>query len=428
MFDYTTMDLEPVFKAYEERKIIPALVGDVSGNGHQVFVFGVPAYLPNSQEGGITVEEGKEVEVCIIKILPEANSVVVSPRVAAELKAIKEAQNLTVGDIVRVRVKNIVDYGAFVTTEAGVDGLILLKELSYTKIHSADEVVSVGDEIDAKVIKISEKDGRTRVDFSYKLTLPDPWDSLTLEEGQIVEGTVVSISDYGAFVEVDSIEGLIHRNEMSWGRQSPDPKEYFTLGEKVKAKIVMLDREKKKFALSIRELEGDPWDKLTLSVGDILETKILNKTNFGFFLGEDAGIQALLHKNDLAWTVKEQAELMESLQVGDTLKAAVLSIDKGKKRIALSRKLLFPHPYDVFFEEHPVGSIIEGTVIKNSSVGKMNVDLPFSTFTIHFPPELRVRWDEVMERFPVGSSVPLEVTAYYQENHNLTFRPVVSLD
>lgn len=428
MFDYTTMDLEPVFKAYEERKIIPALVGDVSGNGHQVFVFGVPAYLPNSQEGGITVEEGKEVEVCIIKILPEANSVVVSPRVAAELKAIKEAQNLNVGDVVRVRVKNIVDYGAFVTTETGVDGLILLKELSYTKIHSADEVVSVGDEIDAKVMKISEKDGRTRVDFSYKLTLPDPWDSLTLEEGQIVEGTVVSISDYGAFVEVDSIEGLIHRSEISWGRQSPDPKEYFSLGEKVKAKIVSLDKVKKKMALSIREAIGDPWDKLGFKVGDVIEAAIQDKTNFGLFIGESDGIQGLLHRNDLAWTPKEQAELLEDLQVGDTLKVAVLSIDNEKRKIALSRKVLFPHPYDVFFEEHPTGSIIEGIVVKNSSVGKMDVDLPFNTFTLKFPTELNSRWDELVEKYPVGSSIPLEVTAYYPENHNLKFMPVVSLD
>lgn len=428
MIDYTTLDLEPVLKAYEENSVVPALVGDVSGNGHQVFVFGVPAYLPNSQEGGISVEEGKEVEVCIIKILPEANSVVVSPRVAAELKAIKEAQNLNVGDVVRVRVKNIVDYGAFVTTEAGVDGLILLKELSYTKIHSADEVVSVGDVIDAKVMKISEKDGRSRVDFSYKLTLPDPWDSIPLEVGQIVEGTVTNISDYGAFIEVDSIEGLIHRSELSWGRQSPDPKEYFSIGDKVKAKIITLNREKRKLALSIRELEGDPWDKMTISVGDILEAKILNKTNFGFFLGEEEGIQALLHKNDLAWTPKEQAELMDSLQVGDTLRVAVQSIDKGKKRIALSRKMLFPHPHEVFFEEHPVGSIIEGTVLKNSTVGKMSVDLPFDTFNLKFPAELNSRWDELVEKYPVGSSIPLEVTAYYPENHNLKFMPVVSLD
>ena len=119
---------------------------------------------------------------------------------------------------------------------------------------------------------------------------------------------------------------------------------------------------------------------------------------------------------------------MESLQVGDTLKAAVQSIDKGKKRIALSRKILFPHPYDVFFEEHPIGSIIEGTVVKNTTVGKMSVDLPFDTFNLKFPVDLSSRWDELVEKYPVGSSIPLEVTAYYPENHNLKFMPVVSLD
>ena len=428
MIDYTILDLEPVLKAYEEQSVVPALVGDVSGNGHQVFVFGVPAFLPYSQETEATVEEGREIDVCVIKILPESNNVIVSAKVAYEQKALEDAQTLNVGDVVRVRVTSIADYGVFVTTEAGVDGLILLKNLSYKRIKSADEVVSVGDVINAEVINVSKKGKKTIIEFSHKNTLPDPWDNTTIEEGQIVEGIIVNISSFGLFVEVGSIIGLIHQSEITWARQSPKPQDYFSPGDKVKAKVISINKEEKKLALSIRCMEENPWDRLNLNKGDIIESKIQAKTEFGLFLEVSDGIQGVLHKNDLAWTSKEQAELFESLQIGATLNVAVKSIDEKKRRISLSRKKLCPHPYDVFLKEHPTGSVIEGIVVDNSSVGEMKVDLPINTFTIQFSSEDRNRWEELVKQYPVGAYLPLEVKAYSYETHSLLFRPVISTD
>lgn len=425
MTDYTELNLESVLKAYDERRIVPALVGDVSENGHQVFVFGVPAYLPTSQEAGVLVEEGKEVDVCVIKIMPETNNVVVSARVAGEVKAIKEAQELNIGDVVRVRVKNIVDYGAFVTTESGVDGLIVLKELSYTSIHSAEEVVSIGDVIEAKVVKISEKRDRTRVGFSYKKTLPDPWESVNLEVGQMVEGTVSNILDYGAFLIVGSITGLLPRTELSWSGKPPKPAEVFTIGQKVEAKIIFVDKEKKKLVLSIREIAGDPWIKLVLKEGDIVEGKISNKAKYGVFIGVTEGVEGLLHVSDMAWLKVEANALLDSLQVGDSIKVLAETIDKGKKRISFSIKAMQPHPYDAFVSEHHVGTSTEAIIQKNASLGKMSVALPIGVFTIMFPQSYKDRWSEVMEEFPVGSIIPVTVNSYDPETKKLVLNPVV---
>lgn len=424
MTDYTSINWETFFSAYVNGTVVKAIVGEVSGNGHQVFVMGVPAYLPKTQKvAGMEVETGGEVDVCIIKIMPETNNVVVSAKVAAEKKALSEARELNVGDIVPVKVKNLVSYGAFVSITGCPDGLIFLKELSYKSIHSADEVVAVGDEFNAKVVKISEKDGKTRLELSLKQALPDPWESFPYAVGDIVEGEVATLADYGAFLNIASVTGILHRSELSWARKEVPLREILIVGDKIKVKIMSLDKENKKLAVSLREVEGDPWQKLELVEGDVVEGKILNKTNFGFFIELKGDIEGLLHKNDLAWISDDQKKLLESLKVGETIQAAIISIDREKKKLGLSMKYLQPHPYDTFVAEHPIGEIIEATVLKNNVPGTMHIILPIGKFQIFFDPTLRGSWNEITERYPVSAKIPVKTKAYDPETKKIEFTP-----
>jgi len=428
MIDYTSLNLEPLLKAYDEDAVVKAMVGEVSGNGHQVFVFGIPAYLPKSQEvPGQPVETGDEVNVKVIKLMPETNNVVVSARVIVEGSDSVDVASLSVGDIVPVKVKNIVPYGVFVNLGRGVDGLIFLKELSYRKVHSAEEVVSVGDEFNAKITDIKEKDGKTRIELSLKQALPDPWDSVDLQEGQIVDAVVVSLADYGAFVNVGPVNAMLHRSELSWTEKNPVVKNYLSVGDKITVKIVLLDKENKKMAVSLREVKGNPWNSLDLEVGTVVESQILNKTAFGLFIGEPDGIQGLLHKDELAWLPAEQKALMDSLQVGESIRVVVRNIDKDKRKIAFSRKLLYPHPYDTFVSEHPAGVSFDATVGYNTIPGSMKIQLPIGQFQVFFNSSYREVWDEIKERFPVGGSLPVMVKSYDPEKKKIEFEPAFDL-
>ncbi len=346
MTDYTTVNYEPLFRAYEEQTIVKATVGELSGKGHQVFVFGIPAYLPMTQEvPGMDVDPGHETEVCIIKIMPETNNVVVSARVADEKKSSAAAEKLKVGAIVTARIKSITQYGAFASI-GSVDGLIHITELSYQRISDPSTVVSVGQEIPVKILSISEEDGkgRRKVELSHKQALPDPWDSLTIKAGDIVEGVVDRIVDYGLFFTVEGIPAMVHRSELSWLVHSPDPRTVAKVGDTIKARIQSIDVPHKKIAASIREVTEDPWKTISIEPGDVLDVVITNQTNFGFFVGVGDGIEGLLHNNDLGWTKQDREAMKETLSVGDTVRVVLLEIDRDKHRLSFSLKHLTPQP------------------------------------------------------------------------------------
>lgn len=426
MTDYMSINWEPFFSAYENDSVVKALVGEVSGNGHQVFVLGVPAYLPKTQQvPGMTVETGSEVDVCIIKIMPETNNVVVSAKEAEKHQSQIKAQDLKVGDIVPVRVKNIVEYGVFVSISQGIDGMIFLKELSYNKIHAAEEVVAVGDELKARIVNIYEKDGRLRIELSLKQALPDPWDSVSFHVGDLVDGTVANIVDYGAFLNIGTVTGILHRSELSWSQKDPNPREYLSVGDKLTVKIISLDKENKKMAVSLREVEGDPWLKMDLEVGTIVEAPILNKTSYGFVVGQKDGIGGLLHKNDLAWLSEDQKALLGTLKVGDMVRVVVTSIDNAKRKLGFSMKHLLPHPFDTFVSDHPFGTTVDATVLRNNVPGTMHVTLPIGRFQIFFSPELKASWEEVKERYPEAGTIPVTVKSYDPESKRIEFAPAI---
>lgn len=345
MTDYININYEPLFNAYDQQAIVKATVGEVSGKGHQVFVFGFPAFLPSTQEvPGMDVEPGHEAEVCIIKILPETNNVVVSARVADEKRASAAAEKFEVGEIVTAQIKSLTQYGAFASI-GSVDGLIHITELSYQRVSNPSTVVSVGQEIPVKIIGISEDDkGRKKIELSYKQALPNPWEAITFKVGDIVEGVVDRIADYGVFFTVDGVQALIHKSELSWMAHSPDPHSIIGMGDTIKAKILSIDIAKKKIAASIKEITEDPWKTLSIEPGDVLDVQITNQTNFGFFVGVGNGVEGLVHNNDLGWTKQDRDAMKATLSVGDTIRVVLLEIDKEKHRLSFSIKHLTPQP------------------------------------------------------------------------------------
>ena len=342
MIDYLTMDYAPLFRAYEKETITKAVVGEVSGKGHQVFVFGFPAFLPSTQENpDESFATGQEVDVCIIKIMPETNNIVVSARVANEKKSSIDAEKLEVGSIVTAKIKNLTKFGAFASI-GKVDGLIHVTELSYSRFNDPSEVVTVGQEIPVKILSISEEDenGRRKVELSHKQALPDPWDSITISVGDVVDCVVSRIMDYGLFVTINGVDAMVHKSEFSWDQKNPDPRSFAKIGDFLKVRILSLDRENKKMAASVREVYGDPWKTLDIEPGDVIEAIIVNKTNFGLFLRIAEGIEGLLHNNDLAWNKPERDSIRDSLDVGDTVHVVLLSIDKDRRRLTFSMKHL----------------------------------------------------------------------------------------
>lgn len=341
MTDYTTVNYEPLFRAYDEQTIVKATVGDLSGKGHQVFVFGIPAYLPMTQEvPGMDVEPGHEAEVCIIKLMPETNNVVVSARVAADKKTNAAAEKMEVGEIVNACIKSITKYGAFASV-GNVDGLIHITELSYNRISDPAMIVSIGQIIPVKIIGISEDSkGKKKIELSYKQALPDPWDALTIKVGDIVEGVVDRIVDFGIFITVNGVPVMIHRSELSWMNHSPNPHSFAKIGDIIRAKIQSIDIQQKKIAASIKEISEDPWKALSIEPGDILEVVITNRTNFGFFVGVGNGVEGLVHNNDLGWTSKDREAMKSTLSIGDTIRVVLLDIDKEKHRLSFSLKHL----------------------------------------------------------------------------------------
>lgn len=342
MTDYTSLNYEHLFNAYNQQAVVKAVVGDVSGNGHQVYVLGFPAFLPSTQEApGESFIPGREIEVCIIKIMPDTNNVVVSAIVAAEILSREEAEKLEIGKIVTATITNLTDYGAFASI-GRTSGLIHITELSYKKFSHPSEIVSVGMEIPVKILTISETDerGRRKIGLSYKQALPNPWESLSINVGDIVEGVVERITDYGIFFLLDNISAMVHRSELSWNSRTPNPKEFTNVGDTIRAKIISIDKSKKIISASIRHLSEDPWQTLGIEQGDVIEASISNKTNSVIFIKVAEGIEGVLHKRDLAWDKYKSNLLMDSLSIGDTVRVVLLDINKEKHRLSFSMKHL----------------------------------------------------------------------------------------
>jgi len=369
---------ENLEKAYREHLLVSALVLGRTKGGLTVDV-GVKAFMPASQIDVRPVHNlealiGQYVPVRILKLNRRRGNVVVSRKLAIEEEAnarkaaILEA--LEEGAVVTGVVKSLTDYGAFVDL-GGLDGLLHVSDMSYGRVNHPSELLHVGDEITVKVLKVDRD--KERISLGLKQLLPDPWDTAAerYPVGSRVLGRVVSITDYGAFVELEpGIEGLIHITEMTWSRRLKHPSKVVKVGDQVQAVVLSVQPVERRISLGIKQLEPDPWTTIEqrYSVGSIVEGRVRKLTDFGAFVEIEEGIDGLVHISDLTWS-KRIKHPSEVLKKGQIVQAVVLHIDGAHRRLSLGVKQLQPDAWETFFRSHQVGDVVRGRVTRAATFG-----------------------------------------------------------
>jgi small subunit ribosomal protein S1 len=317
---------------------------------------------------------GQDIPVKIVKLNRRRGNVVVSRKIAVEedLVARKSAalQDLSEGSVVTGTVKNLTEYGAFIDL-GGIDGLLHVSDMSYGRVNHPSEMVTAGDQITVKVLKFDK--GKERISLGLKQLVPDPWE--TIEErypmGARVIGRVVSVTDYGAFVELEpGVEGLIHISEMTWSRRMKHPGKVVKAGDEVEAVVLDVKPKDRRVSLGIKQLEPDPWTTVAerYSIGSVVEGRIRKLADFGAFVEIEEGVDGLVHISDLSWTkrVKHPSELLKK---GQLVQAAILNIDAGNRRLSLGIKQLQPDAWEQFFRSHQAGDTVRGRVCRAANFG-----------------------------------------------------------
>ncbi len=359
-------------KALESGELVTGTVtGKVKG-GLTVMTNGIRAFLPGSLVDTRPVKdttpyEGKTMEFKVIKLDRKRNNVVVSRRAVVEASMGEERakllENLREGSIVKGIVKNITDYGAFVDL-GGIDGLLHITDLAWRRVRHPSEVVEQGQEINAKVLKFDQE--KNRVSLGIKQLGEDPWIGIgrRYPQGTRLFGQVTNITDYGAFVEIESgIEGLVHVSEMDWTNKNIDPKKVAQLGDEVEVMVLEIDEERRRISLGMKQCKPNPWEEFaaTHQKGDKVQGQIKSITDFGVFIGLSGGIDGLVHLSDLSWTESGE-DAVRKYKKGDEVEATVLSIDVERERISLGIKQLNGDPFSNFTATHEKGSVVTGTV------------------------------------------------------------------
>ncbi|WP_332674632.1 30S ribosomal protein S1 [Aromatoleum sp.] len=362
-------DLE---RALNEGTLVKGLISGRVKGGLTVMTNSIRAFLPGSLVDMRPVKdtspyEGKEYEFKVIKLDRKRNNVVVSRRAVLEETMGEEREkllaNLKEGTVVKGIVKNITDYGAFVDL-GGIDGLLHITDLAWRRVRHPSEVLNVGDEIDAKVLKFDQE--KNRVSLGLKQLGEDPWVGISRRypQGTRLFGKVTNITDYGAFVEVEQgIEGLVHVSEMDWTNKNIHPTKVVQLGDEVEVMILEIDEDRRRISLGMKQCMSNPWDDFAINhkKGDKVRGQIKSITDFGVFIGLEGGIDGLVHLSDLSWSDAGE-EAVRRFKKGDEVEAVVLAIDVERERISLGVKQLEGDPFTNFIATHEKNSIVGGTV------------------------------------------------------------------
>ena len=359
------------------------VTGKVKG-GLTVMVNGIRAFLPGSLVDVRPIKdtspyEGKEMEFKVIKLDRKRNNVVVSRRAVMEATQGADRQNLLEnlkeGAVVKGIVKNITDYGAFVDL-GGIDGLLHITDLAWRRVKHPSEVLNVGDEVEAKVLKFDQE--KNRVSLGLKQLVEDPWVGLARRypERTRLFGKVTNLTDYGAFVEIEQgIEGLVHVSEMDWTNKNVHPSKVVQLGDEVEVMILEIDEERRRISLGMKQCRANPWEEFSMNYNknDHVRGQIKSITDFGVFIGLPGGIDGLVHLSDLSWHQAGE-EAVHNYKKGDEVEAMVLSIDVERERISLGIKQLSGDPFTNFTASHDKGSLVKGVVKSLDAKGAV-VDL-----------------------------------------------------
>jgi small subunit ribosomal protein S1 len=365
-------------RAMRDQLLVSGRVLERTKGGLMVDV-GVPAFMPGSQVDVRPVHDldqfvGQDIPVKILKLNRRRGNVVVSRKMAVEeeVTARKTAalEHLAEGSVVTGVVKNLTEYGAFVDL-GGIDGLLHVSDMSHGRVTHPSEVVHAGDEITVKILKFDR--GKERISLGLRQLTPDPWESLPerLPGGSRVIGRVVSITDYGAFVEIErGVEGLIHISEMTWSRRMKHPSKVVKVGDQVEAVVLEVKPRERRVSLGIKQLEADPWTTVAerYSIGSVVEGRVRKLADFGAFLEIEEGIDGLVHVSDLSWT-KHVKHPSEVLKKGQVMQAVILNIDAPNRRLSLGIKQLQPDAWESFFRSHEIGDLVRGRVCRAAAFG-----------------------------------------------------------
>ncbi len=370
---------DEIEKAYNEKKPIQAQVIDRIKGGLTVDILGARAFLPGSQTDlrpvrNLEAMKGQTLEVAIVKLNKKRGNIVVSRKQILEEeqndKKSHTLEHLEEGAVLTGVVKNLTDYGAFVDL-GGIDGLLHITDMSWGRLTHPRDLVNVGDQIQVKVLKFDKE--KQRVSLGFKQLTPDPWLDAThrYPVGARVQGRIISVTDYGAFVELEQgIEGLVHVSEMTWSKRMKHPSKLVNVGDQVECVVLNVNPQERRISLGMRQLTANPWDELhdKFPVGAAVEGRVRNLTDFGAFIEIEDGIDGLVHVSNLSWT-KRVKHPSEVLKKGDRVKAVVLAIEPDKRRLSLGVKQLQPDVWDTFLEQRHVGDVIHGKVLRVASFG-----------------------------------------------------------
>jgi small subunit ribosomal protein S1 len=370
---------ERLRQAHQNHETITGRVIERIKGGLNIDLDGVPAFLPGSQIDIRPVRnlEGflrQEIEVRVIKLNRKRGNVVVSRKAVLEESSNKKKAetlgNIEEGVVLEGTVKNITDYGAFIDL-GGIDGLLHIIDMSWGRIQSPNDIIKVGDTIQVKVLKFDPE--KERISLGYKQLLPDPWQSVAerFPRSSHVRGKVVSLTDYGAFIEIEAgVEGLVHVTEMTWSKRLKHPSKLLSIGQDVEAVVLEADSHSRRISLGLKQVTADPWETLPVRyhVGSRVTGKVRSLTDFGAFVEIEDGIDGLVHVSDISWT-KRIKHPSDVLKKGQQVDAVITNIDVDGRRLSLSIKDLEPNAWDRFFDTHKLGDVIKGRVVRFANFG-----------------------------------------------------------
>ncbi len=427
---------QDIESALENDSVIEGLVKRRTKGGLIVDIYGVEAFLPGSQIDVKPIRDfdiyvGKKMEVKVVKINHTNDNVVVSHKVLIEKDLEKQKaeilNNLEKGQVLEGVIKNMTNFGVFIDL-GGVDGLLHITDISWGRINHPEELLQLDQKV--QVVVLDFDDDKRRISLGMKQLTSHPWDSLAanLEVGSRVQGKIVNVADYGAFLELaPGVEGLIHVSEMSWSQHLRNPADFVKVGDEIEAVVLTLDKDDRKMSLGIKQLTEDPWTKGDMStkyaVGSKHKGVVRNLTNFGLFLELEEGIDGLVHVSDLSWT-KKIKHPSEFVKVGDELNVAVLELDVENRRLALGHKQLEENPWDTFETVFPVGSVHKCTVNSKNDKGAV-LELPYGLEGFATVKNLEKEDGSQVE---VGESLDFKVTEFSKDDkrivlsHTATFK------
>ena len=406
-------------RAMREQLLVSGRVTERTKGGLMVDV-GVPAFMPGSQVDVRPIHDldqfvGQDIPVKVLKINRRRGNVVVSRKTAIEeeMQSRKQTalEHLAEGAVITGVVKNLTEYGAFVDL-GGIDGLLHVSDMSHGRVTHPSEVVHAGDEITVKVLRFDRD--KERISLGLRQLTPDPWETLPQRcpPGSRVIGRVMSITDYGSFVEIEpGVEGLIHISEMTWSRRMRHPSKVVKIGDQVEAVVLEVKPRERRVSLGIKQLEADPWTTVAsrYSIGSVVEGRVRKLTDFGAFLEIEEGVDGLVHVSDLSWT-KHTKHPSELLKKGQMMQAVILNIDAPNRRLSLGVKQLQPDAWESFFRSHEVGDLVRGRVCRAAAFG-MFIELAQGVEALCHKSEIPPMPDRagVEELLPVGDEYDFKI-------------------